>query len=276
MKTLPRIPLVLAASMLMVATAWAAAPVVSKVEPPSWWIGHSWSPVRLLIDGRDLTGAQLTTPEGLSAGQATVSTNGNWALVDLTIAPNATAGRRVLKLTTPTGSAAVPFELLRRQPPEGRFQGFGPEDVIYLAMPDRFANGDTANDNPVTSPGLFDRTKPRHYHGGDLAGVIQHLPYLQQLGVTAIWLTPWYDNVNHLNDLEKYTADNRRSADGVPSTDYHGYGAVDYYGVEEHFGDLSTLRNLVAAAHYRGLKVIQDQVANHTGPRHPWAARRPV
>jgi glycosidase len=158
----------------------------------------------------------------------------------------------------------------------GRFKGFSPDDVIYLAMPDRFANGDRANDNPAASPGLLDRAQPRAYHGGDLAGVRQRLSYLKGLGVTALWLTPWYDNVNHFNHLEKYTADNRRDASGVPSTDYHGYGAVDFYGVEERFGDLPTLCALVDAAHRRGLKIVQDQVANHTGPYHRWATNPPT
>ena len=89
------------------------------------------------------------------------------------------------------------------------------------------------------SRGLLDRTKARYYHGGDLRGIIDRLPYLKDLGVTALWLNPWYDNVDHLNERETY--------DGKPITDYHGYGAVDFYGVEEHFGDLATLRELVDA-----------------------------
>jgi hypothetical protein len=253
-------------SAVLCVTALAAPPVVTKVEPPDWWIGHSWNPVRLLIEGRNLEGARFFTTTGLAVGDAKFSTNGNWVFVDLTIAADAKPGRRALTLSTPTGSTVVPFELLPRPSEKGHFQGFGPDDVIYLAMPDRFADGDQANDDPSISSGMFDRAKPRHYHGGDLAGVIQHLPYLQRLGVTALWLTPWYDNVNHLNQREKYTADNQRSKVGMPSTDYHGYGAVDFYGVEEHFGDLATLRELVKAAQRRGLKIIQDQVANHTGP----------
>ena len=116
-------------------------------------------------------------------------------------------------------------------PRAGRFQGFSPDDVIYLIMPDRFANGDPSNDDPAVSHGLFDRTKPRYYHGGDFQGIIDHLPYLKDLGVTAIWITPVYDNVNHLNERERYN--------GQAITDYHGYGAVDFYGVEEHFGTLA-------------------------------------
>jgi glycosidase len=275
MRVLSKMLLVLITSTAFLASAFAG-PVVNKVEPPNWWVGHSWNPVRLLLEGRDLTGARLAPAEGLWAGETTVSANGNWALVDLTVAAGSKPGRRELTLTTPTGSTVVPFELLRRPRAKGRFQGFSPDDVIYLAMPDRFANGDPTNDDPAASAGLLDRTKPRYYHGGDFAGVIQHLAYLQHLGVTTLWLTPWYDNVNHLNQLEKYTAGNQRSRGGVPSTDYHGYGAVDFYGVEEHFGDLPKLIKLVDAAHRRGLKIIQDQVANHTGPYHHWTTDSPT
>ena len=91
---------------------------------------------------------------------------------------------------------------------------------------------------------------------------------MKDLGVTAIWTTPVYDNVDHLNERERY--------DGAAITDYHGYGAVDFYAVDEHLGDLAKYRELVEAAHGAGLKVIQDQVANHTGPYHPWVADPPT
>ena len=171
-------------------------------------------------------------------------------------------------MKTAQGQVVVPFELKTPLPQAGRFSGFGPSDVIYLIMTDRFANGDRANDDPAMSRGLFDLAKPRHYHGGDFKGVRDHLPYLKELGVTAIWLTPWYDNVNHVNE--------REMPEGKPITDYHGYGAVDFYGVEEHFGTLQDLRDLVDAAHALGIKVIQDEVANHTGPYHPWVNNPPT
>lgn len=262
--------------VLTIFTARSENPVVTKVEPPGWWIGHSWNPVRILIEGRNLYGAQLLPVRDATTGPVTVSTNGTWAFVDLTISADAKPGPRTLPLFTPSGAARLGFEFSRQHKTKGSFQGFSPDDVIYLAMADRFADGDLSNDDPAISRGLYDRSKPRDYHGGDLAGVKQHLGYLEGLGVTALWLTPWYDNVNHLNDLEKYTADNQRSPNGIPSTDYHGYGAVDFYGVEEHFGDLASLRDLVKAAHRHGLKIIQDQVANHTGPYHRWTTNSPT
>ena len=249
------------------AVALVAQPSITKVEPPNWFLNHSINPVRLLIRGAGLQNAHLDAA-GLGVSRVSVNAPGTYLFADVTIPSGATAGAHDLRVTTRAGSAQARFDVIAPLPRDGRFQGFSPEDVIYLVMPDRFANGDTDNDDPKISAGLYDRTKPRYYHGGDLQGVIGHLPYLKQLGITALWMTPLYDNVNHLNDREKY--------DDLPITDYHGYGAIDYYGVEEHLGTLDLVRQLVDRAHALGIKVIQDQVANHTGPFHPWVTDAPL
>jgi glycosidase len=271
-------PLILLAALLVLRAAdtFAAVPIVSRVEPPNWWPGHSLNPVRLLLTGTNLGHARIEPPPRFDAANLSVSDNGTHLFVDLRIPTNAAPGAVPLRVLTSDGTVTAPFCLLDPLPGAGRFAGFSPDDVIYLLLPDRFANGDRTNDDPSESHGLLDRAKPRLYHGGDLAGVREHLPYLRDLGVTALWLTPWYDNVNHPNRLQKYSTENRRSGAAPPSADYHGYGAVDFYGVEEHFGDLTQLRGLVDAAHVAKLKVIQDQVANHTGPFHPWVTNPPT
>jgi neopullulanase len=257
-----------ASLLLFACLAAAAPPEITKVEPPNWWIGHSLNPVRLLIRGRHLDGARVAAGPDLETGPVAVNAAGTYLFVDVTITQQAAPGPHPLRIRTADGEAAAPFELLQPLPREGRFQGFSPDDVIYLIMPDRFADGDPANDDPAISRGLWNRHKPRYYHGGDFQGIIDHLPYLKDLGVTALWLNPIYDNSNRLNQRERYN--------GEPITDYHGYGAVDFYGVEEHFGTLAKFRELVEAAHRLGLKVIQDQVANHTGPYHPWVQDPPT
>jgi glycosidase len=254
----------------------AEPPVVTKVEPPSWWVAHSHNPVRLLVSGQHLHESTLETPEGFTVANLQVSANGNYLFADLEIPRDADPGPVPLQIVNDAGATPVDFVLMRPLAREGRFQSFSPDDVIYLIMTDRFANGDPSNDRPHGSGDMLDRQKPRHYHGGDLRGVIDRLDYLEALGVTAIWLTPWYDNANELNHIEKYTLENELSPDGVPSTDYHGYGAVDFYAVEEHFGDLELLLEFVSEAQARGMKVIQDQVANHTGPLHPWVRNPPT
>ena len=243
------------------------APAIEKVEPPNWWAGHSINPVRLLVRGRNLTGARMECTR-LTCSAVKTNAAGTYAFVDVTIPAGTPSGSYPLAIRTQGGRAAIPFTVSAALPRAGRFQGFGPNDVIYLIMPDRFANGDTTNDNPAKAPGLNDRTKTRYYHGGDLAGIRQRLPYLKSLGVTAIWLNPIYDNNDRLNEREKY--------DGQAITDYHGYGAVDFYGVDEHLGDLAGFKQLVDDAHRVGIKTILDMVANHTGPYHPWANDSPT
>lgn len=255
-------------AMNLCVSVYAQAPAVSKVEPPNWWVGHTINQVRLLVRGSNLSGASIEPPHGLHTSHVKVSANGTYLFVDVDIPKKLAPGDYPLTVKTKAGSAPIPFRLDAPVSPKAGFQGFASDDIIYLLMPDRFANGDVSNDDPGASRGLFDRSKSRYYHGGDIQGIIDHIPYLKELGVTAIWTTPVYDNNNRLNEKETYG--------GQAISDYHGYGAVDYYGVEEHFGNLDLLRKLVAAAHRNGMKVIQDQVENHVGPYHPWVEDEPT
>jgi glycosidase len=246
--------------------AAAAQPSISKVEPPDWPSEAQPVTLRLLLTGANLAGARVRAP--FPTARIAVSASGTHLFVDLTLPAHAAPGNYSLRVENGSGAATARFGIAAPLSAAGRFQGFSPDDIIYLLMPDRFANGDPSNDDPPASRGLYDRTKPRFYHGGDFRGIIDHLPYLKDLGVTAIWVTPIYDNVNHLNERERY--------DNQAITDYHGYGAVDFYAVEEHFGSLAVFRELVDRAHALGIKVIQDQVANHTGPYHPWVTDAPT
>ena len=254
---------------------WAAlctgqtVPSVTKVEPPSWWAGHTLNPVRLLVRGQNLNGARvLSNNRALQVSEVFVNRAGTYLFVNVSINSKARPGSYPLKLITPQGSATIPFTIEASLATSTHFQGITADDVIYLIMPDRFADGDQANNTPANAPAAAnDRKNPRAYHGGDLRGVINHLSYLKELGVTALWLNPWYDNWNGVNNCEK---------PWCPNTYYHGYHAIDYYTVEDRFGDLETLRELVEKAHALGLKIIQDQVANHVGSRHPWVTNPPL
>jgi glycosidase len=244
----------------------AAAPVVTKVEPPDWPAAREPVTLRLLVTGNGLAGATVRAP--FATSNVAVSAAGTHLFVDLGVPAGAAPGRYPLEISAAGGSTEAPFAIAPALPEDGRFQGFSEDDVIYLIMPDRFADGDPSNDDPAVSRGLFDRTKSRYYHGGDFAGIAARLPYLKDLGVTALWLTPIYDNANRLNQRERYN--------NQAITDYHGYGAVDFYAVDEHLGTLDGFRQLVDKAHALGIKVIQDQVANHTGPYHPWVQDPPT
>jgi neopullulanase len=280
MRTLNALParLLLAALFVCGAAAVCAAqgpPSVEKVEPPNWWAGHSINPVRVLVRGKNLSGARVeTVGQGISAGLVRVNERGTYLFVDIFIEPTAKPGARRLRIRSAGGSVEAPFEISAPLAREGRFQGFTTDDVIYFIMPDRFSDGDRSNNNPAKSPGLYDRTKPRYYHGGDFQGIIDHLPYLKELGVTAIWINPVYDNTDRLDEKETYPE--VEGGPRRPTTAYHGYGAIDFYGVEEHYGTMRRLQELVDKAHALGFKVIQDQIANHTSPYHPWVADPPT
>jgi neopullulanase len=245
------------------------APSILKVEPSSWWAGHTINPVRLLVRGRNLRGARVTAtrPETV-ASASVVNSSGSYLFVSVNINPAARPGEYPLTIETDAGRATVPFRLNAPLDAAKNFQGITTDDVIYLIMPDRFSNGDPTNDAPAGSAAAAnDRKNARAFHGGDLRGIINHLSYLKDLGVTALWLNPWYDNPNTVNECDK---------PWCPNTNYHGYHAIDYYGVEDHFGDMRDLLELVERAHALGLKVIQDQVANHVGVQHAWATDAPL
>ena len=266
---------VLASTMLIVMAAAVccyaqAAPQVQKVEPPSWWAGSSMNPVRLLIKGNGLKDARVRIAgAGVRVVGAPISNErGTYLFVNVAIAPLARAGTRELIISTASGTTRTQFEVLPPLQRVGRFQGFAPADVMYLIMIDRFSDGDPSNNDPAQARGIYDRKNKFYYHGGDLQGVIHRLPYLKDLGVTAVWLTPWYDNYNALNQIEL--------KEDKPSTGFHGYNPQDFYAVDEHFGSFAKLQELVQAAHRSGIKIIQDAVANHTGPYHPWVDDPPT
>ena len=247
---------------VLIATAFsleaAAQPQVTKIEPPNWWTGFV-SPVMVLLYGENLADAKVSVNyPGVKVEKTQLQPDGKHAFVWLDIAKTAKPGNVAIGLKTAQGTTNAMLSLLRRAPQQGRFQGVTRDDVIYLIMPDRFADGDPSNNMPKgAAPGTYDRNAAKAYHGGDLKGIQDHLPYFKDLGVTALWLNPIFDN------------------DNVSET-YHGYGAIDLYAVEDHFGTLPEFQQLVAAAHQQGIKILLDMVPNHVGPNHPWATSQPA
>jgi len=232
------------------------APVVRKVEPPNWWVGLTQE-VMVLLSGKNLlaTHVQCNLPEVVvSRTQSTL--NGHYLFVWLKFSPQLRSGTAVCRIATANGETAFEFPIAARKQILGRNQGLSQDDVIYLIMPDRFADGDPTNDEPKEAPGSHDRGKARAYHGGDLNGIKGHLPYLKELGITTLWLTPIVKNGS--------------------AEDYHGYGAVDLYAVDPHFGTLRDYQDLVQAAHQQHMKVFFDVVPNHVGPLHPWVNDPPM
>ncbi len=258
-----KIGLLLGAAFLFTAPAiLAQIPVVEKVEPPNWWANHSINPVRLMLRGRNLSGASVRSKsQSLKISNIRVNSRGDYLFFDVSIGKPTKPGKYSLDVSTPVGNATASFEISTPLENAINLRGVTNDDVIYLIMTDRFADGDAANNKDV------DRTNPRAWHGGDFKGITKRIPYLQELGVTTIWLTPWYNNPDEANQCDK---------PWCPNTNYHGYHAIDYYGVENHFGTFADLQEMIRECHRNGIKVIQDQVANHVGIQHPWAKNPPL
>ncbi|MGA2234144.1 MAG: alpha-amylase family glycosyl hydrolase [Terriglobales bacterium] len=231
------------------------APIVRKIEPPNWWVDYT-PELTLLLTGQDLDGARVeSATAGATVLGSDASANGHYFFVHLRLSPDLKPGSVSLRMLSAGGSMQVSLPLRARADSRGRFEGFSRDDVIYLIMPDRFADGDPSNDRPAGSTGVYDRSQPKAYHGGDLRGIRQHLDYLHDLGVTTLWLTPVWKNTD---------------------SDYHGYHVVDFYALDDHMGSMQEYQALVADAHRLGMKVLIDYVVNHTGPHDPWANDPPT
>ncbi len=231
---------------------------IARIEPPNWWTGMRMDQIQLMVYGENLQNltAQFHSPQ-VTVLRTLRTSNPSYAFVDIEISPEALDGAYLLTFTAHGDTVSVNYPILPRQPRAGREQGLKSSDVVYLIVPDRFADGDTAND---TVPGMLEPARPDSVngrHGGDLQGIIDHLDYLSGLGVTALWLTPVVEN----ND---------------PASTYHGYAATDLYRVDPRFGTNALYQEFVTEAHRRGLKVIMDHVSNNIGIGHPWMRNLPT
>jgi glycosidase len=235
----------------------AAEPVIAKIAPPDWFIDLQLNPVLLLVEGRDLQGVTVnSTDPRLAASVLQVSANGHYLFVELTVPPGTAPGAYPLVFRNGAGEIRVTFELRPSCHAFHEPAGFGPEDTVYLLMPDRFADGDPGNNIQASNAAESSRDNPRGWHGGDFAGIRQHLDYFVQLGITTLWTTPVFENAGAIS--------------------YHGYHITDHFATDPHFGRLDEFAALVREAHSRGLKVIQDQITNHTGPEHRWVDDPPT
>jgi glycosidase len=223
---------------------------IDKIDPPNWWVGLP-SPM-LLVHGQGLKDARFTVRgQGVTLTHTQVSASGHWAFLWI---HTQTAAPQTLQITAADhqGHATRSYKLAERSHDPRAHSGFSAADVLYLIMPDRFAKGPSTSD-----PSGDNRAAPRGWHGGNLAGIEQHLDYLKELGVTALWITPIDSN-------------------GAMPDSYHGYAATDLYSVDPHFGTLAEYQQLSAALHTRGMKLVMDMVPNHIGLQHPWVNDPPA
>ena len=227
------------------------------VYPTHWWTGMKDQKLQLLIRapkiGSEKRSVTLTYP-GVTLVKQSGFKNTGYLAIDLKINSTAKPGKLKIKISNPDAEASyqVEYELKPRSKENGktRIRGVGQEDLIYLIMPDRFSNGDPSNDRVAgMRDQSLDRSDHGKRHGGDLKGIENHLDYLQNLGVTALWLNPVLEN-------------------DMPQRTEHGYAFTDHYQIEKRLGGEAAYKSLITALHNRKMKIIQDAVYNHVGIEH--------
>lgn len=230
---------------------------INRIDPTDWYVGMKDPTLQLMVYGQGIRGAEVTTDyPGAKIDSLVRLDSPNYLLIYLNL-DGAKAGQLPLNFTLNGKKKKVGYTLKDREMSGEQRMGFTNRDVLYMLMPDRFANGNTKNDAFKTmQDAVCDRQAPSLRHGGDLEGIRQHLDYFNELGVTALWLTP--------------VLENDRPADNNKYSTYHGYATTDYYRVDPRFGTNADYRNLVAEAHQKGLKVVMDMIFNHCGDYHPW------
>ena len=226
-----------------------------KCYPTNWWTGMKWNKVQVMIHGDAIANAgggfSINYP-GVKLARVNKVENPNYVFLDLVIAPTTKPGVLKIKVNKLNDPFIINFEIKARRKGRGTAfaQGVTAKDFIYLILPDRFSNGDPSNDRIA---GMRDQTLNRdsvfNRHGGDLQGIINHLDYLQNLGVTTLWLNPVIEN------------------DRTERTE-HGYAFTDHYKVDRRLGGEKAYQAMIDAAHQKGLKIIQDAVYNHVDEKH--------
>ncbi len=238
-------------SLLLSLTCALQAQLV-KVEPAFWWSGMAETELQLMVYGKDIASYKAAvTAKGVYLKETVTLESPNYRILYLDISDSAPQKFEIV-FTNGKRKITHNYELKPRDPERLNIQSFNSSDVLYLIMPDRFANGNPDNDQiPMRMPYKVDRNHHSARHGGDLKGISERLDYLSDLGVTAIWLNPVLEN-----DME--------------GGSYHGYATTDYYRVDPRFGTNEEYANLIADAHSRGMKVVMDMIFNHCGSDHPW------
>ena len=254
-------------NILTMVAAKKSTTTIDRIDPTDWYVGMKNPTVQLMVYGKGICNAEQVTTDypGVIVDSLVRLDSPNYLLVYLNI-KDAKPGTMKLtfrgeKLVVRGKKIDVQYQLKQREMSGDKRQGFDISDVLYLLMPDRFAQG--AN-HQAQIKGMRtykeDRNAPSLRHGGDLEGLQQHLDYFTDLGVTALWFTPILEN---------------DSPDNGQWSTYHGYACTDYYRVDPRFGTNEQYRQLIDACHKKGMKVVMDMIFNHCGFEHPWVADLP-
>lgn len=234
---------------------------VERIDPPYWWAGMADPSLQLTVYGRTVGLADVTLDyPGVTIDSIVRTDNPDYLFLYLNISKDAKPGTMEIGFKFQKLKRYYEYELRQRNPEMVKAQGFDSSDVLYLIMPDRFAKGsDSAEEGTkqLRNPAPIDRSNNHLRHGGDIAGMKNHLDYIDSLGVTAIWVNPVLEN-------------------DMRGGSYHGYSTTDYYRIDPRFGSNEDWQQFVEAAHDKGLKVVMDMIFNHCGSSHPWMDGLPM
>lgn len=239
----------------------SAANKIDRIEPTNWFVGMKNPQVQLMVYGKDIRSANVSTDyPGIKIDSLVRLDSPNYLLVYMNV-KDAKAGTINLKFNGKGGKQTVKYVLKDRMMKGEEHKGFSNADVLYMLMPDRFASSGSNKSNiKGMLPYSINRKEPSLRHGGDINGIRQHLDYFNQLGVTALWFTPVLEN---------------NSPDNGNQSTYHGYATTNYYRVDPRFGSNDDYCSLINEAHRKGLKVVMDMIFNHCGFDHPWVKDMP-
>jgi neopullulanase len=230
---------------------------ISRVEPPCWWAGMNYPELQLMIYGKNISGSSVDIKyKGITVKKITSPDNPDYLFVDLVLDPAVKPGTFRINLDKKGSKYSVEYTLRERKPDSAKREGFKNSDVIYLIVPDRFANGDPSNDEV---PGMIEgknRSDRQGRHGGDLKGITGHIDYIAKMGFTALWPTPVLEN-------------------NQKRTSYHGYAITDFYRVDPRIGTNEEYAALGEKLRQNGIKLIMDMVFNHCGSEHWWMSDLP-
>ncbi len=246
-------------------TPYAQPAKIQRIDPTNWWVGMKSQNLQLMVYGPNAgTLSYSIKYPGVRLVKTSTVENKNYAFLDLILAPATRPGTLQVMGNGNGQTLTQPYELKARTPdPKG--QGVSTADFIYLLMPDRFSNGDPSNDKFADMADKeADRASPFLRHGGDLKGVENHLDYLNELGVTAVWMTPVLENDQP-----------QTNEGGAMRSAYHGYGFTDQYAVDRRLGGNEAYKSLSKKLHANGMRLVQDAVYNHVGINHRFLTDMP-
>lgn len=234
--------------------------IADRIDPPFWWTGMECDTLQLMFYGKGISSAEISTSyPGVEIMETVRPDSPDYLFAYLRIGKDTEPGEMPLDITLGKKQQRVEYKLKPKTGLKPEFCGFDASDVLYLVMPDRFADGDTLNNSlpgMMKYPAEVNRSRPGSRHGGDIAGLSSHLGYVDSLGVTAIWVNPVLEN-------------------DMPGGSYHGYATTDYYRIDPRFGTNGQWNSFVSEANERGLKVVMDMIFNHCGSGHVWLAEPP-